>query len=125
MRSLIILIRVLMGLIFLMSAVVVLFKLAPTPELTGPVKTFNEGIAASGYFIPTLKSIELICALALLTGRFIPLTQVILFPITTNILLFHAFLLPEGLPVAIFLFVGNLFLAYVYRDRYSGLLSAR
>jgi putative oxidoreductase len=125
MKFVIIIVRVLMGLIFLFSSVVVLFKLVPQPELTGPVKTFNEGIAASGYFMPVLKSIELICALALLAGRFIPLTLVVLFPITFNILLFHAFLAPEGLPVAIFIFAGNLFLAYVYRDRYSPLFSAK
>lgn len=125
MRIAVIIIRVLMGLIFLFSSVVVLFNLVPQPELTGPVKTFNEGIAASGYFMPTLKSIELICALALLAGRFVPLTLVVLFPITLNILLFHAFLAPEGLPVALFLFAANLFLAYVYRDRYSPLFSAK
>jgi len=124
MKIAVIIVRLLMGLIFVASAIVVLFKLVPVPPLEGDLKTFNEGIAAAKYFMPTLKSIELICGLALISGRFVPLATVVLFPITVNIFLFHAFLGPEGLPVAIFLLAGNLFLAYVNRKKYQPLLTA-
>ncbi len=120
-----IIVRVLMGLLFLFSSVVVLFKLVPEPELSGNVKLFNEGMAASVYLMPLLKSIELLCAIALLSGRFVPLATVVIFPITVNILLFHSFLAPEGLPVAIFLFLGNLFLAYTSRKNYQTLVVAK
>jgi uncharacterized membrane protein YphA (DoxX/SURF4 family) len=118
-------IRVLMGLLFIFSAVVVLFKLVPTPPMEGKVKLFNEGIEASGYFMPFLKVIELVAGLALVIGRFVPLATIVIFPITINILLFHMFLAPEGLPVAIFLVLGNLFLAYYYRQNYQSLLVAK
>ena len=124
MKIAVIIVRVLMGLIFVASAIVVLFKLVPVPPLEGDVKTFNEGIGAANYFMPMLKSIELICGLALISGRFVPLATVVLFPITVNIFLFHTFLGPEGLPVAIFLLAGNLFLAYVNRKKYEPLLTA-
>lgn len=70
----------------------------------------------------TIKLVELICAIAFLSGRFVPLAAVVIFPITVNILLFHAFLEPSGLPVSILLLLGNLFLAWNYRDRYKSLL---
>lgn len=115
-------VRVLMGLIFVFSAIVVLFKLIPTPELTGNMKTFNAGLTASGYFIPFLKSVELIAGIALVLGFFVPLATIVIFPITVNILLVHLFLAPEGLPVALFMFCGNLFLAYYYRKNYTSIL---
>ena len=124
MKIAVIIIRILMGLIFVASAIVVLFKLVPVPPLEGDVKTFNEGIAAAGYFMPVLKSIELMCGLALIAGRFVPLATIVLFPIVVNIFLFHAFMAPEGLPVAIFLLAGNLFLAYSNRKKYAPILTA-
>lgn len=125
MKIAVIVVRVLMGLIFVSSAIVVLFKLVPVPPLEGKVKLFNEGIAATGYFMPMLKGIELLCGLALILGRFVPLATLILFSITVNIFIYHVFLMPEGLPVAIFLLAGNFFLAYAHREKYAPLLSSK
>jgi uncharacterized membrane protein YphA (DoxX/SURF4 family) len=120
-----IIIRTLMGLMFLFSSVVVLFKLVPQPELKGSVKVFMAGVNASVYLMSLIKTTELICSIALLLGRFVPLAVVVLFPIIVNIVCFHAFLEPEGLPIAIALLLGDLFLAYYYRDNYKGLLVAK
>ena len=120
-----IIVRILMGLLFLFSSIVVLFKLVPQPELKGGAKLFTEGMAASVYFMPLLKVTELLCAIAFLSGRFVPLATVVIFPITLNIVLYHTFLAPEGLPVAISILLGNLFLAYVHRKNYATLLVAK
>jgi uncharacterized membrane protein YphA (DoxX/SURF4 family) len=97
----------------------------PQPELKGGVKVFMTGIEATHYLLPFIKITELLCAIAFLSGRFVPLAAVVIFPITLNILLFHAFLAPEGLPVAILLLLGNLFLAYYYRKNYATLVAAK
>jgi len=122
MRIAAIIVRVLMGLMFVFSAAVFFFKLIPVPEMTGPIKTFNEGLAASGYFMPFLKAVETIAGLALIAGLFVPLATVVIFPITINIFLVHLFLAPEGIPIAILMFAGNLFLAYYYRKHYTSML---
>ena len=98
-----IIVRILMGLMFLFSSIVVLFKIAPQPELTGAVKTFMSGVEASVYLLPLIKITELVCGLAFLMGRFVPLATVMIFPVTLNILLFHIFVDQKGLPVAILL----------------------
>lgn len=85
------------------------------------MKLFSDGINASGYLMPLVKIIELLCGLAFVSGRFVPLATVLIAPIAVNILLVHAFLAPEGLPVAIPLFAGLLFLAYVNRKSYEPL----
>lgn len=120
-----IIIRTLMGLMFAFASTAFFLKLFDVPEATGSVKIFNDGIAASVYLMPTVKVFELLCSLAFLSGRFVPLATVVIFPITLNIVLFHSFLQPAGLPVAILLLIGNLFLAYYYRNKYKGLLAAK
>ncbi len=125
MKIAVIIVRVLMGLLFAFSAIVFLFKLMPQPELTGEVKVFMDGLTASVYLLTAVKIIELICGLALVAGIFVPLATVIIFPITVNIFLFHVFLSPAELPMAIALILGNLFLAWVHRDKYKSILVAK
>ena len=120
-----IIVRTLMGLLFLFSSIVVLFKLVKQPELKGSVKVFMAGVESSIYLLPLIKITELVCAIAFLSGRFVPLATVVIFPLTLNILLFHAFLDPKGLPVAIMVMLENLFLAYYYRKNYATLLAAK
>lgn len=114
-----------MGLMFAFASIVVLFKLVPQPEQTGNVKIFMDGMTASVYLMTTVKVVELVCAIAFLSGRFVPLATVVIFPINLNIFLFHAFLEPQGLPVAILLLLGNLFLAWNYREKYKAMLAAK
>lgn len=117
--------RVLLGMIYLASSLAFFFKLTPTPEMEGVVGQFMTGMSASGYIMQVAKIFELVCAIALISGRFVPLAAVVIFPITLNVFLFHAFLMPEGLPVAIVLLATNLFVAYVNREKYQPLVVAR
>lgn len=125
MKIAMIIVRTLMGLLFLLASALYFLDLVPTPELQGKMKTFNEGLAASGYFLPLLKGTELVCAVALISGRFVPLALVVLSPIIINIFLVHLFLDQAGMPVAVFLVLANIFLAYCYRESFSGLLTAK
>ena len=125
MKIAMIIVRTLMGLLFIFGAVVFLFNLFTPPPMEGPLKTFNEGLAASGYFFTFLKVTELVCGILLVVGRYVPLALVILSPIIVNILMVHLFLDRSGLPVAIFLVLANIFIAYYYRDRFEPLLRAK
>ena len=125
MKYVMIIVRTLMGLLFLFGAVAYFFNLVTPPPLEGSMKTFNEGLAASGYFFTLLKVTELVCGLLLISGRFVPLALVILSPIIVNIFFVHALLDRTGLPVAIFLVLANFFLAYFYRDAFKPLLTPK
>jgi len=120
-----IIVRILMGAMFAFASIAFFLKLFDTPEITGNMKIFNDGLAASVYLMPTVKVFELLCAIAFLSGRFVPLATVVIFPIVLNILLVHAFLDTSGLPLAVLLLIGNLFLAYYHREKYKGLLAAK
>lgn len=124
MRITVILVRSLMGLLFLFASITYFFKLITPPPPTGAMKVFSDGLEASRYLMPTVKVIELSCGLAFLSGRFVPLASVLIAPIIINILLVHAFLGPEGLPIAIFLVLANGLLAYQNRAAYAPLFKA-
>ncbi len=122
----VIVLRTLMGLIFIASSVVVLAEIVEPPtDLPPKVQTFQDGMEATGYLLYLIKVTELVCGLLLVSGRFVPLASVMIFPITLNIFLYHIFVYTEGLPVAIFLLVVNLVLAYVHRSSYSPLFKAK
>ena len=124
MKIAMVIVRSLVGLLFVFASVTFLFGLiTPPPMPDGSLKSFNEGLAASGYFFTLLKITELVCGLLLLSGWFVPLALVILSPIVINILMVHTFLDRTGLPVAIFLVAAFIFMAYYYRKAFAPLLT--
>ena len=120
-----IIVRTLEGLLFVFSSVTFLTGLIQPPPLEGAIKTFNEGLAASGYFFTLLKITELVCGILLIAGRFVPLALVILSPIVINIFMVHLMMAPEGIPIAIFLVAAFIFLAYCYRNAFAPLLTPK
>ncbi|MDL2141775.1 MULTISPECIES: DoxX family membrane protein [Flavobacterium] len=118
-----IIVRVLIGLLLLFASLSFFFKLAPEPETTGDFKAFNMGLVASTYLLPLAKSIELLCGIAFVTGRYVTLANILILPITVNILFINYFLAPQGLPLAILLFLANLFLIYRYWDNYKSVFT--
>ncbi len=120
-----ILVRSLMGLLFLFTSITYFFKLITPPPPTGASKVFIDGIEASRYLMPTTKAIELICGLAFLSGRFVPLATVLIAPILVNIFFISVFLIgAQGMPLALFVVLANAFLAYYHRASYRPLFKA-
>ena len=118
--------RIVLGLIYFVFGLNFFLHFLPTPPSSGGLAdAFLGGLFQSGYFFPMLKVTELICGLMLVSGRFVPLATVILAPIIINIFMFHTFVDRSGFPVAVFLVLANIFIAYYYRDAYSGLLKSK
>ncbi|HWA33233.1 MAG TPA: DoxX family membrane protein [Cyclobacteriaceae bacterium] len=125
MKITIIIVRSLMGLLFLMSSVGFFLNLFPQPVLEGNLLTFNKGVEASGYLMTLIKATELIAGIAFLSGRFVRIAAVVIFPVIVNIFMVSLMLAPEGLPVAIFLVLADLFIAFYYRKDYAPMMVAK
>jgi len=97
--------RVLLGLIFFVFGLNGFLHFIPQPPLTGVIADFMGGLMKTGYFLPLLKGTETIVGLLLLTGYLVPLALVILTPVLINIFLFHLFLEPASIVMAIVLLV--------------------
>src|SRR5690625_479791 len=70
MRIAVNIVRVFLGLLFLASSVTYFLDLVPAPEMEGDLRTFNEGLMASRYLFPLVKTVELVVAIAFLSGPF-------------------------------------------------------
>lgn len=114
-----IVVRTLMGAFLLFASIAYFFELVkPTTAPPDAAIVYNKGIAVA-HLLTIVKSIELICGLMLITGRFAALATIVIFPITVNIVIFHAYADPANIGGGILLLVLNLFMAYYYRKNYA------
>jgi len=120
---LVIMARLLLGFIFAVFGLNFFFPFIKALMPTGIAGAFVGGLFQSGYFFQFLKVIESLSGLLLLIGWFTPLVLVVLFPISLNIFLFHAFLEPAGVPIAGVIILLHLFLAWSYRSYYKPLFT--
>jgi putative oxidoreductase len=118
-----IIIRVLIGLFLLFASISFFLKLTPETEATGNFKAFNTGLIASVYLMPLAKAVELLCGLSYVSGKYVSLANIVILPVTLNILLINYFMAPATLPIAIGLFLGNLFLIYRYWNNYKSVFT--
>ncbi len=89
---------ILLGLLFIMSATVVLFGLAETPEFPegSPVAAFMAAFGPTGY-MTFIKVLELTGGILVAIPRTRNLGLLILGPIIVNILAFHIFVAKDGI----------------------------
>jgi uncharacterized membrane protein YphA (DoxX/SURF4 family) len=116
--------RICQGLVFATFGLNKLVPFIRQPPMAGPPAEFFGGLMASGYILPLVAGTEIAAGLMLLTGRFTPLALTLLAPIIVNIVAFHIFLAPAGLPVALVVLALELYLAWVYRDAFAAMLRA-
>ena len=92
------------------------------PGMAPEPVAFMEGLLATGYFWPLLKVVEIVCGALLMSGMFVPLALVVLAPIVLQVLLFHIFLVPQGLGIALTALVLGTYVAYHHRSSFRGVL---
>lgn len=89
--------RILLGLVFLVFGLNGFLNFIPAPPMPdGPAKQFV-GVFMSSHWGNVVSAIEVVCALLLLAGRYIPLALALIGPVIFNILLFHILLAPSGI----------------------------
>ena len=118
-----VIVRVLLGLMFVVFGSNAFLQFMPMPELTGYPAQFIGSMAASGY-IYAIGAFQVLGGLLLLIGRYVPLGLTLLGPIVVNIVLYHLFMDMSGMPVAIVVAVLWLFLVWRNRDAFAGLFRA-
>lgn len=119
--------RVLLGLIFLVSAIDGFYFFATGNRLIHPPvsargEAFEQALMNAGFFWPLLKLVNFVGALSLLFNVMPALGLALIAPVMTVIVLFHVTINPPGLPVALILIATGGLLLYAYRDRYAALL---
>ena len=122
MKTITLILRVLLGLIYLVFGLDYFLHFIPyQPNHTGAAAALKDGLMATGYLYPMMKVIQIVGGISLIINRYAPFSAVVLFPISLNVFLFHTVLVPSGWFMGVLLFLPNLFLGYAYRKYYSGM----
>ena len=121
MKILTIIARSLLGLIFVVFGLNAFLRFIPMPPPEGLAGDFMKALFVSHYFY-VVAVLQIAGGALLLRGRFVPLGLTLLGPVIVNILLFHIFLQPAGLPLAVVVGALALFLLWAYRQAFGGLI---
>ena len=114
--------RVLLGLMFVVFGSNIFLHFIPMPPLPATLAgDFSKALMQSHYMY-AVGLLQVSGGLLLLIGRYVPLGLTLLGPVIVNILLFHLFLEPTGLPMAILVAVLALFLLWRHRANFAGLV---
>jgi putative oxidoreductase len=117
--------RLLLGLVavvFGLNGFLNFLNMGPMP--TGLAGQFIGALFLSHYFW-VVAALQVIGGVLLLINRFVPLALVLLGPVIVNILLYHLFLNPAGIALAILVAVLWLIIFYGHRQYFSGIFVSR
>jgi len=124
MKILTIILRTLLGLMFVVFGSNAFLHFIPMQPMSGPAGDFIMAMAKTGYLY-AIGACQVIGGALLLSGSYVPLGLTILGPIVVNIVLFHLFLEPSGLGVAAVVAAIWLFLLWRYRSAFAGIFQSR
>lgn len=116
--------RLLLGLVFLVFGLNGFLHFIPNVQMPDGAIAFVTALARSGYMMPLLFSAQVVAGVLLLSGFFVPFALAILAPIIVNIFLFHIFLAPDGIPLAIVVVAIELFLVWANWDAFAPMMEA-
>lgn len=117
--------RCLLGLVFFVFGLNGFLHFIPVPPPKEPLAGQYLGALAVSHYFVVIYLLQLVPGALLLANRFVPLALTLLAPVLANIVFFHAFMAPEGLPLPLGLSVLWLIVAFYYRDAFLGLFQAR
>lgn len=90
------------------------------PHVSASGGEFIRALQETGYLFWTIKVVEVVAALALIAGVFVPLATLFVFPVLVNILLFHTFIDPGmGTVVALVMMACAGYIFYAYRGMFK------
>lgn len=120
-------VRVLAGLLFLVTGLNVFLNFIPQPQTPLPEKAmaFAGALFASGYMMPLIGGTLTLVGALLVLNRFVPLALALIAPFIVNSVAFHIFLEPTGRVMSGICAALVLFLAWSYRGAYRPMLKAR
>lgn len=95
----------------------------PVPEnLPEPILRDNAALMEIEWLLPLIAVAELTAGILILIPKTRPLGVLVVFPVMVGILLTHLTTAPDGLMVALALWVVLLWMIYEYRDKYLAIL---
>jgi putative oxidoreductase len=116
--------RILLGLVFVVFGLNGFLHFIPGQLPPGLAGDFLRALLQSHYVL-FVSAVELVSGVLLLANRYVILGLVLIGPVIVNILLFHIFLLPSGILIAIFVAILWAIVALHHRQHLAVLFTQR
>lgn len=116
--------RLLLGLIFLVFGLNGFLNFIPMPPPSGLAGQYMGALFVSHFLVPVF-ILQVVGGGLLLVNRFLPLALVLLGPVIVNIVLFHVFMAPQGLPLAIITTALWAVVFYSVRSAFAAVFTVR
>lgn len=113
--------RYLLGLIFLTFGLNAFLHFIPMPPPTGVAAQQFFGALFVSRFYVVIFLFQIVAAVLLLANRYVPVALTILGAVIVNILCFHIFMAPAGLPLAVVVTVLWLLVYSNFRPAFAGI----
>jgi putative oxidoreductase len=113
--------RYLLGFIFLTFGLNGFLHFIPMPPPTGVAAQFFGALFVSRFYV-VIFLLQIVPAVLLLANRYVPLALTILGAVIVNILCFHIFMAPAGLPLALVVTVLWFLTTWRVRSAFTGIL---
>lgn len=120
-----IIIRVLLGIIFIPNALIAFFIKPNQMGLNAGTLTVLQNLWDTGYIMHAAKFIELIVGIMFLTNRYVRLACILIMPVMINIVLLGAFKDPRALSFSVPLFGMIVYIAMQHIADYKYVLKSK
>ncbi len=97
----------------------------PQPPMPDSLATKFATALMESHYLLVVSAIQVVSAVLFLVNRYVPLALTLIGPVIVNILCFHIFLLPTGLPSALVVTALWLIVFYAHRTAFKPLFEAK
>jgi len=118
-------VRILLGLMFLVFGLNGFLNFMPAPKDMPPEVMNVLGTLMKAGYMTVVSGAEVIVAAMLLTNRFVPLALALLAPIVVGIITFHIAMAPATIGPGIVVLLMEPYLAWAYRGAFRPMLAAK
>jgi uncharacterized membrane protein YphA (DoxX/SURF4 family) len=118
-KKILFVLSLLFGLMFINAGLNVFFNYMPEPtDVPEDVVKMFAGLMQVGWLMPLLGAVQVLGGVLFIIPRFRALGAVIIFPVMAGIMLTHLTVAPEGLPIAVALFIILIWLMVENKEKY-------
>jgi uncharacterized membrane protein YphA (DoxX/SURF4 family) len=118
-KKILFVLSLLFGLMFINAGLNVFFNYMPPPaDVSADLIKMFAGMTQVGWLMPLVGAVQVVGGVLFIIPRFRALGAVIIAPVMVGILLTHLTIAPEGLPIALPLFVILIWLIIENKEKY-------
>jgi uncharacterized membrane protein YphA (DoxX/SURF4 family) len=118
-KKILLVLSILFGLMLTNSGLNKFLNFMPLPEnMPEKLTQLMASLTEIGWLMPLVGGVEVVAGLLFMIPKYRALAAIVVFPIMIGIMLTHTFTDTSGLPVALVLFVINIWVIYENREKY-------